>query len=198
VAGVAVELRRPDLDGARAAAADKDRLGDVVDVALKAVVRVGSDGERQHTALQRAHEGGSLEGNVEVEQLYARELEGLGDREEAQVERHVGAQEEGQYALDVEHGDGVEVVGQQVGRQLAQPDLAVEVEVGEAEEDVGGDAALNAGGDQPEVDPGPDGDLGVQGGLGSRRPGHRVHRRDEEAVEQARRVVVCHELDQAG
>ena len=94
-----------------------------------------------------------------VEQLQPRELERLRDREEAEVDLDVRAEEELEDAGDVEDRERVAVVREHVRDELVDPDLAVAVEVGEVEEDVGADPALDADGDDGERERCADGDL---------------------------------------
>ena len=121
-----------------------DRFRDVIEVALKPVLRAGANRQRQGATALRAQEGRALERHLELVEDQARELERLGDREESEVDRYVRAQEEAELAADVEDGQRVAGVGKQVGEQLVQTDLAVAVQVRPQEVNVGGDPTFDA------------------------------------------------------
>jgi hypothetical protein len=131
-----------------------------------------------------------------VEERDARELEVQRDLRDEEVDLDVGAQEELHVAVDVEHGERVTVVRQDVRRHLGEADEAVTVEVVPREVDVDRDAALDAGLDQAEVDAGADGDRRVEGRERQRMAG-RVLRVEEEALDQLGRVAGGDELLQA-
>src|SRR5262249_43694777 len=194
VAAVAVELARPDADRA-GSAGDVDLLGDVVQVALDAGLGARADREGQRVAGHRPEESRAVERHVEVEQLQPRELERERNLRQDEVDLDVRAEEELQHAGDVEHGERVAAVRQDVRLHLVEPDLAVVIQVGEVEEDVRVDAALDARADEAERDGCADGDLEVEHALGD--VGAAVARTEvaeEEALEQARRVARAEQL----
>src|SRR5262249_13690464 len=114
---------------------DVDRLGDVVQAALEAVLRARAACERQHVAVLVPEERRPRERGGELEELQPGELERLRERREAEVDLDVGAHEELEQALDVEDGQRVAAVRENVRLQLVEPDLAVAGGVVEVEVD---------------------------------------------------------------
>ena len=194
---VDVELRRPHHDAAVALGLDEDALADVARVALQPSLGVGADVQREDVPVLHGQDGRSFKRNVEGEDRDARELEAVRDREQAEIDLVEGPQEQVELPADVEDCERIEAVGDDVARELVEADLAVGVQVGEVEVDVGRDAAFHAGGDEAQREPGADGDLGVQHGLGPVEAGHRVEIVQEEAVDQVGGVVRHQELLEA-
>src|SRR5262249_2029567 len=135
---------------------------------------------------------------VELEQGQARELVIGLETEEAEVDLQKRFEEEINLAGDVEHGDRIKVVGLEVRRDFAEPNLVVVVEIVEEEINARGDAALDTGLRNAEIDLGACGHFGRERSLRNLLSGFRVERVDEETVQQIERILGFEELEQTG
>src|SRR5262249_12063809 len=127
-----------------AVARDREALVVAVDVTVQALAGVRAHIEGEVPVLvDVAPNLRAVKRRVELEQGQARELVIGLETEEAEVDLQKRFEEEINLAGDVEHGDRIKVVGLEVRRDFAEPNLVVVVEIVEEEINARGDAALD-------------------------------------------------------